>query len=171
VPLPATPENIRDGIRYTNSLQGSGGTIMAEGIKQALSVQVPKGSVRLVTFLTDGYIGNEHEVLKLINRLIGSARLFTFGVGTGLNRFLLSEMGRVGRGFTRYMDPTEEVQSVAKELAQRLQSPVLTDISVDWGKLQPTELMPQAIPDLFAGQTIRVQGRYAKVSRVHKVKR
>ena len=171
VPLPATPENIRDGIRYTNSLQGSGGTIMAEGIKQALSVPVPKGTLRLVSFLTDGYIGNEHEVLKLINRLIGSARLFTFGVGTGLNRFLLSEMGRVGRGFTRYMDPTEEVQSVAKELAQRLQSPVLTDISVDWGKLQPTELMPQAIPDLFAGQTIRVQGRYAKAGRyVIKVK-
>jgi len=112
-----------------------------------------------------GYIGNEYEVLRLIKEIIGSARLFAFGVGTGLNRFLLSEMGHVGRGFTRYMDPTENVQTVAKELAQRLQSPVLTDITVDWGDLQPTQLMPQTIPDLFAGQSIRIQGRYAKYGR------
>lgn len=162
VPLQATSENIRRGIYYTNQLQGGGGTMMIEGIKQALKVPVPEGSLRLVTFLTDGYIGNEHEILKLIKQIIGSARLFAFGVGTGVNRFLLSEMGHVGRGFTRYMDPTEEVQSVAKELAQRLQSPVLTDITIDWGELQPTQIMPQTIPDLFAGQSIRIQGRYTK---------
>jgi len=101
----------------------------------------------------------------LIKEIIGSARLFAFGVGAGLNRFLLSEMGHVGRGFTRYMDPTENVYTVAKELAQRLQSPVLTDIRVDWGDLQPTQLMPETIPDLFAGQSIRIQGRYAKSGR------
>ena len=160
-PLSATPQNIQRGIRYTNSLSGSGGTMMTTGIKQALQVPVPKNSVRLVTFLTDGYIGNEREVLKLIKRLLGSSRLFAFGVGTGVNRFLLSEMGQIGRGFTRYMDPTEEVQTVAKELAQRLQTPVLTDIIIDWGKLQATQMMPQTLPDLFAGQSIRVQGRYA----------
>jgi len=165
VPLPATPENIQRGIRYTDSLYGSGGTMMTEGIRQAFNVPVPEGAIRLVTFLTDGYIGNEYKVLSLIKKLIGSARLFAFGVGAGLNRFLLSEMGHVGRGFTRYMDPTENVQTVAKELAQRLQSPVLTDITVDWGDLQPTQLMPQTIPDLFAGQSIRIQGRYAKSGR------
>jgi len=161
-PLAATPQNIQDGIRYTNNLHGSGGTMMTEGIKQALQVPVPQDSVRLVTFLTDGYLGNEHEVLKLIKRLLGSARLFALGVGAGLNRFLLAEMGRVGRGFTRYMDPTEDVQAVAKELAQRLQSPVLTDIKIDWGELQPTQVMPQTVHDLFAGQSVRIQGRYAK---------
>jgi Ca-activated chloride channel family protein len=171
VPLSATPQNIQEGISYTNSLYGSGGTMMTEGIKQALQVPVPKNSVRLVTFLTDGYIGNDHEVLKLIKRLLGSARLFALGVGAGVNRFLLSEMGRVGRGFTRYMDPTEEVQAVAKELAQRLQSPVLTDISIDWGELQATQVMPQTVHDLFAGQSVRIQGRYAKSGRyVIKVK-
>jgi Ca-activated chloride channel family protein len=165
VPLPATASNIQRGIRYTDSLHGSGGTRMREGVKQALGIPVSKGTLRLVTFLTDGYIGNEHEILRLIKQLIGSARLFALGVGSGLNRFLLSEMAHIGRGFTRYMDPTEDVQTVAKELAQRLQSPVLTDITVDWGELQPTQIIPQTIPDLFAGQTIRIQGRYAKPGR------
>lgn len=161
-PLPATPGYIRQGIRYTDSLRGSGGTMMTSGILQALQAPVPPGSIRLVTFLTDGYIGNEAEVLGLIHKHLGAARLFAFGVGSGVNRFLMSEMGRVGRGFTRYMDPTEDVQEVAVELAERLQSPVLTDIRIDWGKLRPTDMTPTLISDLFAGQSLRIQGRYAK---------
>lgn len=72
--------------------------------------------------------------MRLIKNSIGAARLYAFGVGTGVNRFLLSEMGRIGRGFTRYMDPSEDVESVTKELTDRLQSPVLTDIAIDWGE-------------------------------------
>ena len=159
-PLPATPDNIRRGIAYTNGLSGSGGTMMASGIRQALQAPLPDGSLRLVSFLTDGYIGNDFEVLRLIQQELGLARLFAFGVGTGVNRYLLSEMGRVGRGFTRYMDPTEKVETVATELAERLQSPVLTDITIDWGELAPTEVNPDPIPDLFAGQSLRIQGRY-----------
>ncbi|MGI9332800.1 MAG: VWA domain-containing protein, partial [Gammaproteobacteria bacterium] len=159
VPLPATPLNIVRGIRYTNSLHGSGGTMMSSGIRQALDVPVPEGSIRLVVFLTDGYIGNDAEIIGLINQRIGDARLYAFGVGTAVNRYLLSEMGRVGRGFTRYMDPSESVDEVADELASRIASPVLTDIRIDWGALQVSDVYPSRIPDLFAGQSLRIQGR------------
>ncbi|MCP5420963.1 MAG: VWA domain-containing protein [Gammaproteobacteria bacterium] len=159
-PLPATPDNIRRGLNYLNELQGSGGTMMSSGIRQALEVPVPPKTVRLVWFLTDGYIGNEIEILKLIEDNIGDARLFSFGVGAGVNRYLLDEMGRVGRGFARYMDPTERVEEVAEELSERLQSPVLTDITIDWGELRPQEISPEPIPDLFAGQSVRIAGRY-----------
>jgi Ca-activated chloride channel family protein len=138
------------------------------GIRQALEVPVPDGSLRIVTFLTDGYIGNEHEVLSLITRSIGDARLFAFGVGAGVNRFLLEKMGKMGRGFTRYMDPTENVEEVAKELAERLDGPVLTDIRIDWGTLGPADTTPARIPDLFAGQSVRVQGRFDRPGR-HRV--
>jgi Ca-activated chloride channel family protein len=121
---------------------------------------VPAGAVRLVWFLTDGYIGNEMEILKLIEDKLGSARLFSLGVGTAVNRYLLDEMGRVGRGFARYMDPTERVEEVAEELTERLQSPMLTDIGIDWGDLRPVDVSPEPIPDLFAGQSLRLAGRY-----------
>jgi len=95
-----------------------------------------------------------------MQNLLGAARLFAIGVGSAPNRFLLGEMGHLGRGFTRYIDPTEPVEAVAQELAQRLQSPVLTDIHIDWGDLRVSEVMPQRIPDLFAGQSVRIQGQY-----------
>lgn len=158
-PLPASPLNIVRAIRYTNALNGSGGTEMTSGIRQALDVPVPAGTLRLVVFLTDGYIGNDAEVLELIDERIGNARLFAFGVGASVNRYLLSQMGRTGRGFTRYMDPTERVDEVAKELAARIQSPVLTDIDIDWGTLDVNGVYPKRLPDLFGGQSLRIQGR------------
>ncbi|MBK8510465.1 MAG: VWA domain-containing protein [Candidatus Competibacteraceae bacterium] len=159
-PLPATAQNIAAGLRYTDSLSGEGGTEMSTGIRQALAPPVPAGSIRIVTFLTDGYIGNEAEILALLKANLNDARLYAFGVGTGVNRYWLSEMGRVGRGFTRYMDPTEDLEKVTGELAERLQSPVLTDIRIDWGGMEASEQSPDPIPDLFAGQSIRIQGRY-----------
>ncbi len=164
-PLSATPQNIQAGLRYTDALRGEGGTEMSSGIRQALAPPVPTGAIRIVTFLTDGYIGNEAEILALLKANLNDARLYAFGVGTGVNRYLLSEMGRVGRGFTRYMDPTENLEKVAGELADRLQSPVLTDIQIDWGGLEVSEQSPDRLPDLFAGQSLRIQGRYQQPGR------
>jgi Ca-activated chloride channel family protein len=161
-PLAATPQNVAQGLSYVESLSGEGGTMMSAGVEQALAPATPAGSIRIVTFLTDGYIGNEQEILSLIKQRLNGARLYSFGVGAGVNRYLLDEIGRVGRGFTRYMDPTERVTEVAAELTERLQSPVLTDVEIDWGTLAPEEIYPAQIPDLFAGQSLRVQGRYGK---------
>ena len=167
-PLPATPENVRSGIRYTNALAGSGGTVMMSGIQQALMPPVPEGAIRNVVFLTDGYIGNEAEILRVLQTRLNDARLFAFGVGTGVNRYLLDEMARVGRGFVRYFDPTSEsaeMRDIANGLAERLQSPVLADIEIDWGGLPVTDLTLEQVPDLYAGESIRVQGRYEHAAR------
>jgi Ca-activated chloride channel family protein len=131
-------------LRYTDSLNGEGGTEMSTGIRQALAPPVPEGDIRLVTFLTDGYIGNEAEILALLKANLNGARLYAFGVGTGINRYyLLSEMGRVGRGFTRTMDPTEDLEKVPTNWPSRLQSPVLTDIQIDWGGMEASEQSPK----------------------------
>jgi Ca-activated chloride channel family protein len=160
-PVPAGPDEVADALDYVDSLRGEGGTEMSRGIRQALEVPVPEGAVRLVVFLTDGYIGNEHEVMRLVHSTLGPARLFALGVGEAPNRWLLEELARVGRGFARFIDPTDTIEGVAQELATRLQSPVLTDIRIDWGTLAPVDVFPSRIPDLFAGQSVRVVGRLA----------
>lgn len=160
-PLPADPVNIRQGLAYVDGLRGSGGTVMSEGIRQALTVPAQPGTLRLVVFLTDGYIGNESEILRLVVQERDSARLFSFGVGSGVNRYLLAELARVGRGFFRTLDPTQETpEEVVTALAKRLETPVLTDIRIDWGGLQASDLSPAVLPDLFAGDSLRLLGRY-----------
>ncbi len=161
-PVRATSQNIVAGLTYVDSLTVNGGTEIPTAINKAFEQKEIAGTKRIVTFLTDGYIGNEGEVLRLIARKIGAARIHAFGVGTSVNRFLIGEMARKGRGFARFIDPTESDRDAAISLAQKLQSPVLTDIHIDWGDLDPKDVTPTLIPDLFAGNSLRIQGRFNK---------
>ena len=159
-PVPANAENIANGQRFVQSLYATGGTEVVPAIQQAFAVRQQPNTLRLVVFLTDGYIGNEAEVLSLLSGQIRDARVYAFGVGSGVNRYLLEEMARRGRGFARFVDPTETSHRAAIELAERLEAPVLTDISIDWGTLNPQGVTPAIIPDLFAGDSLRLMGRF-----------
>jgi len=159
-PVPATADNIQRGITYVMALQAVGGTEMIPGIRQALDPPIAPGALRIVTFLTDGYIGNDASTLALLHERIGQSRLFALGVGTSVNRFLLTEFGRIGRGQTRFIDPTDDPTTTANAFADAVETPVLTDIRIDWGGLEPTDLVPRVIPDLFAGQPLRIMGRF-----------
>ncbi|MEM1230201.1 MAG: VIT and VWA domain-containing protein [Pseudomonadota bacterium] len=159
-PQAATAANIAAGIAYTESLRGSGGTVMTAGIYQALAPPVADGVVRTVVFLTDGYIGNEAEILQLVATERQTARLYAFGVGAGVNRYLLETLARTGAGFARYLDPTDDADEVAEALAARLAEPLLTELAIDWGALPVTDVVPAQLPDLYAGQSVRIQGRY-----------
>jgi Ca-activated chloride channel family protein len=160
-PLPATPENVAAGLAYIDSLVGEGGTEMTHGILAALAPPVPPGALRLVVFLTDGYIGNDVDIVRLLQARRGEARLFSFGVGSGVNRYLLEEMARVGRGAARFVRPDEDAGEAADRLAERLDAPFLTDVRIDWAEgARVSAPTPKELPDLFLGQRLRVLARY-----------
>lgn len=159
-PIRATPEAIEDALTYVASLNGTGGTHMTSGIMQALTPAIPQGTVRIVTFLTDGYIGNDTEVLRLVGEHIGEARIVSVGLGAAPNRFLLEELGSMGRGFSRIVEPDEPIHDVADELTSRVQSPLLTNLTLEADAGAGTKLVRE-LPDLFAGHSVRVAGSYA----------
>ena len=47
---------------------------MTSGIRAALAPAIPESALRLVVFLTDGYIGNDLEIIRLIQDRGGEAR-------------------------------------------------------------------------------------------------
>ncbi|HUS54762.1 MAG TPA: VIT domain-containing protein [Thermohalobaculum sp.] len=157
--IAATPRNLAAGTAYVDQLQASGGTEFLSGLRAAYARPTPPNLLRIVVFLSDGYVGNEAEILRLIARDVGKGRLYAFGVGTAVNRYLIVEMARLGRGLSRIIDPTTDGNAEAIAFASRLRTPVLTDIRIDWGDLAPQDVTPAFIPDLFDGDSIRVQGR------------
>jgi Ca-activated chloride channel family protein len=160
-PVPATPGNVQAGIAYVNSLSANGGTEVLTGLQLAYGVTQSPGTLRIVVFLSDGYVGNEPEILRLVAASVGQGRLYAFGIGSAVNRYLIAEMARLGRGLSRIIDPTEKGHDAAIAFARRLETPVLTDIAIDWGSLRPEAVSPSHIPDLFQGDSIRIQGRFA----------
>lgn len=160
-PVPATPENVRRAIEYVDSLSGEGGTMMIEGIKAALDFPHDPRRFRLVSFLTDGYIGNEAEILGEIHQRLGDSRIFSFGIGSSVNRYLLDRMAKLGRGAVAYIGPNDSGTDVVNLFYDRISHPALTDVRIDWGDLDVSRVYPRQIPDLFVGRPIIVTGRFA----------
>ena len=160
-PVPATPANLRKGLRYVDRLSADGGTLMLRGIRAALDAQHDPERRRIVTFMTDGFIGNEHEILGAIHGSLAGARIFSFGVGSAPNRYLLERMAVMGRGAAAFvgLDGTGERQVDA--LFRRLEQPAMSDLAVDWNGMQVSELYPAPLPDLFVDRPVVLTGRFS----------
>ena len=159
-PVPATPENVRQALRYVDSLQSSGGTMMIEGIKAALNFPHDPRRFRLVSFMTDGYIGNEVEILGAIHEHLGESRIFSFGVGSSVNRYLLDRMAKLGKGAVAYIGLHDSGTAAVDRFYDCISHPALTDVRIDWGDLEVSEVYPRQVPDLFVGRPIVLTGRF-----------
>lgn len=159
-PVLATEDNIANARKYVRSLSADGGTMMLTGLNAALDFANDPGRFRVVTFLTDGYIGNEAEILETLQRKLGASRVFSFGVGSSTNRYLLESMARVGRGAVAYLGPRGDGRDVMDRYLKRVSSPVLSDIAIDFGDMAVEDVTPASIPDLFVGRPVVVAGRF-----------
>jgi len=159
-PIPASARNVQKGISYVDSLQGSGGTQMIEGIKAALDFAHDTERFRLVSFMTDGYIGNESEILAAVHRRLGASRIFSFGIGSSVNRYLLDRMAALGKGAVAYIGPNDDPTEPVDLFYERISHPALTDVALDFGDLSVTDLYPGRINDLFVGRPVIVTGRF-----------
>ncbi len=159
-PVFPTTENIRKAKALLNSQRGYGGTEMMSAIRAALAPSDSQDHLRVVCFLTDGYVGNDLEIIGEVQKH-PNARVFAFGVGTAVNRFLIEGMAKAGRGESEVVTLKDKAGAAAHRLYERLRSPLLTDVSIDWGGLPVTDVYPRQIPDLFSGRPVVVSGRYS----------
>ncbi len=159
-PVNATPENIQKGLVYLNSLNGQGGTEMIRGLEAALDFPHDEGRFRLVSFMTDGYIGNDHDILNALSAKLGDSRIFSFGVGQSPNRFLMDRMALLGRGAVAYLSLNDDPVEIMDRFNKRISHPAMTDLSIDWGQMNVTDVYPQILPDLIVGRPVVVTGRF-----------
>jgi Ca-activated chloride channel family protein len=158
-PLPGTAENVARARAWLGLLSGGGGTEMLTGIRAALGAPADPRRLRMVVFCTDGFIGNEAEIIAAVEALRGSARVFGFGVGTSVNRWLVEGVGRAGRGASEIVDLREPPDEAVTRLFRRLDRPVLTDLEASFEGAQVSDLLPARLPDLLAGQPLVVSAR------------
>ena len=161
-PIASKPRNVQLTLDWLARLDAGGGTELATGIAAALAVPHDPARLRIVAFLTDGYIGNEDQILASVGEHLGDSRVFCFGVGSAVNRYLLEEIAGIGRGTAQFVRPDEDTIAAVDAFERRIDAPVLTDVSVDWGGLAVADVVPRAIPDLFVGQPLVVTGHYTR---------
>ncbi len=118
--------------------------------------------MRIVLFVTDGLVSNDAAIIDAVRRHAHETRMFTIGMSQAPNRHLLDEMARVGRGASDYVLPGQDVEPIVGRFADRIATPVLTDIELDFDGLSVSDVRPSAehLPDLFDVQPLVIHGRY-----------
>jgi len=162
-PLRNTPENVALGRSVINGIQGGGGTEMMDALRKVLEFPKDPSRMRIVLFMTDGFIGNDQQILAFVKEHLNNSRIFPLGVGSSPNRYLLEEMAVLGKGAVQYVRQDEKpakLEKIIERFYDRISKPVLTDLAVDWKGLDVQDPSPAVMRDLFAGQPVFIHARY-----------
>ncbi len=161
----ATGDAVREARRWVDDLQANGGTNIGQALDEAFRLPGDPDHLDVVLFLTDGLpsVGeqNPERLAQQAERSRGRARVFAFGVGYDVNTYLLDRLSAAGHGSTQYVTPGQDVEQALGALVTKISHPVLTDLKIVRAPVRLTQLYPEQLPDLFAGEELVVFGRYA----------
>ncbi|HEY0094559.1 MAG TPA: VIT domain-containing protein, partial [Archangium sp.] len=159
--VPASPENVASALPYVANFWGGGGTDVRVAAREAMVPAHDPARLRMVLLMTDGFIGNEEQVLGTLQQhLREETRVFSVGVGNDVNRYLVTKMGEVGRGASTFVNLKRPEDEVAREFESRIRGPVLTSVRVDADGLPVSDVYPRTLPDLFSGQPLFLIGKF-----------
>jgi Ca-activated chloride channel family protein len=154
---------------FVRRLDANGGTNMMPALDSALTDSYDPEAERQILFLTDGAVGYEDQMFKLVEEKLGQARLFTVGIGSTPNGWFMRKAAEFGRGLHIQISDVakagEELASLYSAMAVPslsnldLESKVSADISSSHGdnhessdndrKSHSIESYPARLPDLY----------------------
>ena len=159
-PLPANPENVSRALQLIDQQRGSGGTELLPAMQQATAMPHQDGVSRSIVLITDGYVSVEDGVFREIRQNLGKANLFAFGIGAGVNRYLIEGAAKAGLGEPFIIEDETKAAETAARFRQYIQSPVLTDIDIRADGFEMYDVQPGAFPDLFADRPVVMFGKW-----------
>jgi Ca-activated chloride channel homolog len=156
----ATAENVRSAFRMIEQQGGGGGTELVPALRTALALPRDEQFSRTVVVITDGFIDAEEETFDVIQQNLSRTNFFSFGIGSGVNRYLLEGIAKAGMGEPFVVTKPEEAPSTAERFREYIDSPVLTKLQVDYNGFDAYDVEPPALPDLFAQRPVILFGKW-----------
>jgi Ca-activated chloride channel family protein len=158
-------------VDWLSRLEARGGTEMAAPLGRALDLLggggtgEPDGPARrdpVLVLVTDGQVGNEDQLLRLLAPRLGGVRVYTVGVDTAVNEGFLKRLAGLGGGACELVESEDRLDEVMDRVHRRIGAPVLTDLELEPAGLgvDPGSLAPRRLPALFAGSPLVVSGRF-----------
>jgi Ca-activated chloride channel family protein len=158
--LEASQENVRRALRAIEAERGGGGTEIVPALKTAMDLPRDEHYSRTVVVITDGFVAAEEEVFSLIATHLDRTNVFSFGIGSGVNRYLVEGMAKAGLGEPFVVTEPGEADEAARKFREYIASPVLTHVQIQFEGFEAYDVEPPAIPDLFARRPVVVFGKW-----------
>jgi Ca-activated chloride channel homolog len=158
--LPASRQNMDRALKLLREQHGGGSTELLPAMRRALALPREDGKARSIVVVTDGYVTVEKEVFDLVRQNLDNSNLFAFGIGSSVNRFLMEGMARAGKGEPFVVTNEKTAKEEAARFRRYIESPVLTNIKVNFNGFDAYDVEPLAVPDVFAARPVIVFGKW-----------
>jgi Ca-activated chloride channel family protein len=161
----ADAEGKKRGEQFVNRLQPTGGTNINDALIASVK-QFEKGDrPKMLVFMTDGLptvgeTNTERIIANLQKEKSVDVRIFPFGFGYDVNTTLLDRIGSENNGVSDYVQPKEDLEIKVSSFFQKVSSPVLANIDLDFGPVLTEFTYPRKLTDLFRGMQMTIIGRY-----------
>ncbi len=160
----ATAENLSAARAFVDGLIADGGTNIAGALEAALGSTVAEERLPIIVFVTDGIpsVGDQapEHIAQTAGSHIGRARIFTVGVGSDVNTYLLDRLATEGRGTAEYVAPDANVEVAMGGLLGKIAHPALTNLRIEGAPVTLQQTYPSRLPDVFFGEELVIFGRY-----------
>lgn len=157
----ASADKISDAISFIDRETGGGGTELLPALKRALALPaIDKNVSRTFVVVTDGYIAEETAMFDHVRKHLGEANVFAFGIGSGVNRFLVDGIAKAGQGEPFVVLDQSKASDAAAKFRAYVEQPVLTQVKVAFDGFSAYDVQPQVLPDVFANRPVVVFGKY-----------
>jgi Ca-activated chloride channel family protein len=159
--VPVSEENTKQAFAFIDQMEAGGGTEMLKGINMVLDDPLDGQRVRICVMMTDGYIGNEAEIIAAVGKKAGDQiKFWTLGIGSSPNRFLIDGVAKQGGGASAVVELKTDPAPLVGEIMERIHRAQLAHIAIDWNGLPVEQIFPRRIPELWAGRPVILFGRY-----------
>jgi Ca-activated chloride channel family protein len=158
--LPATRQNIDLAIHMLSGQRGGGGTRLLPALRRAMALPTEDGWSRNFVVVTDGYISAEAETFNHIRGNLDGANVFSFGIGSSVNRFLVEGVAKAGLGEPFIVLKPALAAKEAERFRKYVEAPILTDVRVSYEGFDAYDIEPKAVPDVLAERPIVVHGKW-----------
>lgn len=158
--IPANEANVERAMQVIETPWGGGGTELVPAMKSALALPRREDFSRTIVVITDGFITAERETFEVIEKNLNRTNFFCFGIGSGVNRYLVEGIARAGAGEPFVVTQPSEAAEAARRFREYIQSPVLTDVHVRFDGFDAYDVEPPSLPDLFAERPIVLFGKW-----------
>ncbi len=158
---PADASHLADAKSFFASQRARGGTVLQPALTAAYAYRDDDRPLNVI-LLSDGMtdVGEQSDLLRLIQARPEGVRVFCIGVGNEVNRPLLTQLADQAGGLAAFVSTEDSFQRQAHLMRQKLIRPAIEDVSVQFDGAVIKDVEPGQLGDLFYGTPLRLFGRY-----------
>ncbi|MBI1271635.1 VWA domain-containing protein [bacterium] len=162
----ATEEAVSAGLDFLTTVDAQGGTEIGRALIASCDrfERLKDCKEPIVVLITDGHIGDESDVLRLVQQKVSNIRVFTVGIDSAVNYGFLERLARLSGATSAFVNPGDELESTMRRIACNIGQPLIQEIKLEGinCRIEQSTIAPRMVPDLFSGRCADIFFQFEK---------